>query len=128
MKKKILLIISVVVLSMLALCSCSRNSMRRAENDVKDTARRGKNAIENGIDAFDGDMYNGMNGYYGANSGYSGNAATGTGYSVNPNDDTARRRTSDRMERNRRDDKDGKGEVNSNDGRADGGKGHNNNR
>ncbi len=39
-----------------------------------------------------------------------------------------RRAMRDMHDRNRRDDKDNKGEINSNDGKADGGKGSNNNK
>lgn len=93
---------------------------------MRDSASRTENYMDNGLNSVENGLENGTDTVigrtYGANSGYSGNAAIGTGTSKN---DRAMRKKHDR---DRRDDKDNKGEINSNDGNADGGKGSNNNK
>lgn len=70
---KNILILSIAAITAVMLASCSRSSMRSAGDAMKNTTRRAENFVENGIDAVTG------RGSYGANNGYSGNTATGTG-------------------------------------------------
>lgn len=87
-KTKLFLIIAAISLSVLLLCSCSRDSMRSAGNNVRNTTRRAENYLDNGLNSVENGVENGLGTIigrdgYGANSGYSGNAGIGTGYTYN---------------------------------------------
>jgi hypothetical protein len=136
-KSNIFLIISVIAVSVILLCSCSRGSVRRLGDASRDVVRRGANFIDSGINAVENGVENGMdtiigNEMYGANSGYSANAAIGTNGTNYSNEGTATeinptlRSKSRNMDRrtDRFKDKTNKGEINSNNGNSDGGLGN----
>ena len=132
------LLLTIAAITAVLLCSCARNSMWGTRDASRDVARRGRNFIDSGINAVENGIENGANtitgGMYGANSGYSGNAAIGTGGTTYTNEGTATeisptlrsKARSMNRERQRTDDKTNSGEVNSNNGNADGGLGSNN--
>ena len=137
-KSNLFLIISAIAVSVILLCSCSRGSIRRTGDMSRNVVRRGANFIDSGINAVENGVENGANtivgnGMYGANSGYSSNAAigtNGTNYAesgkateISP---TLRGRA--RTSVKRYNDKTNRGEINSNDGNSDGGMGSNNNK
>lgn len=80
--RNLLLIISSVIVSVFLLCSCSRGSVRRAGDSMRDAARGVENFMDNGLNAVPNSAENGRNtvigGTYGANSGYNANAGIGT--------------------------------------------------
>ena len=130
-KSKRLLILAIAAITAILLCSCARSTMWRDRDESREVVRRGKNFIDSGVNAVENGIENGANtitgGMYGANSGYSGNAATGTG-NIYPNDGTATEISPTLRSRARAMDKNGKanmGEINSNNGNADGGLGDN---
>ena len=132
--KKLLLIISSIAISLLLLCSCSRSTIRRTGDMSRDVVRRGANFIDSGLNAVENGVENGANtvigGMYGANSGYNGNAAIGTNYVENgkATEISPTLRSKARTSVKKYKDKTNKGEINSNDGNADGGMGSNNNK
>lgn len=80
---KRILLLSITAIVAVLLCSCSRNTMRRAGDTMRSATRDAENFMDNGLNAVENGVENGRNtmigGTYGANSGYSGNAGTGTG-------------------------------------------------
>lgn len=122
-KTNLLFIISLAIVTVFLLCSCSRSSMMRAGDTMRNAARRTENFMDNGLNAVENGIENGRNtvvggGMYGANSGYSGNAGTGTGTSVamggkaSPLLPTLGDKSRDNM-----------GQINTNNGNLDGGMG-----
>ena len=79
MKIKNLMIVFAIAFTLLAFCSCSRNSNRAVDNAV----RRGENAIDRGIGFMGNGIDNSMDVVtgkrYSANNAYNGNVGNGTG-------------------------------------------------
>ena len=91
-KTNLFIIMSCAILMVFLLCSCSRGSMTRAGDTIRNTARRTENFMDNGLNAVPNNTENGRNpvtgGMYGANSNYSGNTGIGSSSSL-PQDGNA---------------------------------------
>ena len=123
MKKNNFFMIFTLIITVFLLCSCSRGSVTRAGDSMRNAARRAENFMDNGLNAVENGVENGRNtvvggGMYGANSGYSANAGTGTGTSVAMGG-TASPLLPTLGDKSR----DNKGQINSNNGSIDGGMG-----
>ena len=115
---KIIFTTSLILLVTALLCSCSGNSSRAIDRAIN----RGENAIDRGMGSIGNGIENGMDittgDRFGANNGYSGNVGTGTGtslpYSGRPMKllPTLDNKSGDNM-----------GQINTNNGSKDGGKG-----
>lgn len=120
-------------LFMLCLTSCSTDTMRSTDSFMRNTARNTRNTIDRGINAvengFDNSMNNTTNRVYGADGGYSNYSAAGrdsmtgiTGRTTTRN--TSRTNTSrDMLPSLASKSRDNYGQINTNNGRSDGGKG-----
>ncbi len=131
MKTKLLSIISIMIL-VLALCSCSTNSMRRGTSMARNSQGSGGNGMNNGMNNSMNNSINSMEGGiettpesvkrslgFGANNNYSGNTGTGTGTSV-PYGSTSRVNVFPSLSDSSRDNY---GQVNTTNGTSDGGMG-----
>ncbi|MBQ7399819.1 MAG: hypothetical protein IJW06_05120 [Clostridia bacterium] len=131
-KTNFLLIISASILAVFLFCSCSRSSMNRTGNSIRNATRRAENYMDNGLNAVENGVENGSNtiigGAYGANSGYSGNAgigsSTGIGYGTGTGAAVARSGKASPLLPTLGDkSRDNKGQINTNNGSLDGGMG-----
>lgn len=131
-KTNLLFIISAAIVTVFLLCSCSRGSMMRAGDDMRNAARRTENFMDNGLNAVENGVENGRNtvigGTYGANSGYSANAgigtSTGVGYGAGSGMTVAKSGKASPLLPTLGDkSRDNKGQINTNNGSLDGGMG-----
>lgn len=130
-KTNLLFIISTAIVAVFLLCSCSRGSMMRAGDTMRNAARKTENFMDNGLNAVENGVENGRNtaigGTYGANSGYSANAGIGTSTGVgygNGNMTVARSGKASPLLPTLGDkSRDNKGQINTNNGSLDGGMG-----
>ena len=122
-KTNLIIIMAISLLTLFLLCSCSRGSVTRAGNTMRNTARRTENFMDNGLNSVRNGIENGANtvvgGMYGANSGYNANAGIGTttGGTTVAKGGTATNLLPTLNERNRIN----KGMINTNRGALDGG-------
>lgn len=81
-KTNLFIIMALAIVTLFLLCSCSRGSVTRAGDSMRNAGRRAENFMDNGLNAVENGVENGRNtvigGMYGANSGYNGNAGIGT--------------------------------------------------
>lgn len=127
-KTNLFIIVAISLLTLFLLCSCSRGSVTRAGDSMRNAARRTENFIDSGLNAVENGVENGMGtvvgGMYGANSGYSGNAGigttTGANYARGGNATNLLPTINERNHTN-------KGMINTNRGSLDGGMGSGNN-
>ncbi len=121
MKIKFLFLSIIIAIAAVFLCSCSTDSMRQGDGEVRNAVRRGENAIDRGIGSIGDGIENSMdiitggsagNGSYGAYSAADGGMAyadRGRASNILPTlGDTSR---------------DNYGQVNTTNGKADGGMG-----